>query len=252
MVVRTLIPPQPQDPLRPPFARPSSKGFTLVELLIVIVIIAVLSLLGISAATRVKESALVVTCASNMRNIGAAMTIYAAENGGSYPDTTHTQDMGKAWIYQLAPYLGNFDEMRLCPADPNRDLRFANKASSYILNSLVFVPPLDAFGEPDGEAHNRPDRLPEPARTILLFIASDRAGLYPGDDHTHSDQWRSWGQVLRDIAPDRHKRRESKDSTKGVANYLFADGHIETIPAHEIKTRIEKGENIAAIPGLSQ
>lgn len=226
-------------------------AFTLVELLVVVVVGAIIALIGITAATRVRESALTVNCASNMRNIGAAMQMYAGENGGIYPDTSHTEEQHKAWIYQLEAYLGNFDEMRLCPADPNRELRFANKASSYILNSLVFVPPLDAFGEPSGEAFNRPARLPEPSRTILLFIASDRAGLYPGDDHTHSDQWRSWGQVLRDIAPDRHKRRDSTNSTKGMANYLFADGHVESISADEIKTRIDKGENIAAIPGVA-
>lgn len=230
------------------FPRPGA--FTLVELLVVMVVVATVALIGITAATRVKEGARMMACASNMRNIGAAMQMYAGENGGVYPDTTHTEEQHKAWIYQLEEYLGNFDEMRLCPADPNRDLRLANKASSYILNSLVFVPPLDAFGEPSGDAFNRPARLPQPSRTILLFIASDRAGLYPGDDHTHSDQWRSWGQVIRDIAPDRHKRRDSTNSTKGMSNYLFADGHVESISADEIKSRIDKGDNIAAIPGI--
>ncbi len=239
------IPPRPSIPRLP-------SAFTLLELLVVMTVVITLTLLGLTAATRVKESARMVTCASNMRNIGAAMQVYAAENHGRYPDTTHTEAAQEAWIYQLEEYLGNFDEMRLCPADPNRDSRRDNKASSYILNSLVFVPPLDAFGEPTGEAYNNLLRLPEPSRTILLFIASDRAGLYPGDDHTHSEQWLSWGQVIRDIAPDRHKRRESTNSTKGVSNYLYADGHVESLSADEIKTRIDKGENIAAIPGVTR
>jgi prepilin-type N-terminal cleavage/methylation domain-containing protein/prepilin-type processing-associated H-X9-DG protein len=226
-------------------------GFTLVELLVVIAIIAVLTTFGLTAVRTMRESANMSVCASNLRNIGIALQMYADDNQGYYPDTTHTTTADKSWIYQLESYLGEFNETRICPADPKAKLRRENKASSYILNSMVFLPTLDAFGEPEGPARNKPALLPDPSATILVFIASDRAGLYPGDDHTHSDQWRGWSIVLRDIAPDRHKQRSSRNSTNGSSNYLYADGRVESIPANEVKAKIEKGINIAAIPGVA-
>ncbi len=229
-----------------------SEGFTLVELLVTITIIATLAGLSLVAVRSLRDGANQTKCASNLRNIGIAMQMHAQDNNGSYPDTTHTAENGQSWIYQLEQYLGTFEETRICPADPQANLRRANRSSSYLLNSLVFIPPLDAFGEPEGPAYNKPSRLPEPSRTILVFIASDRAGLHPGDDHTHSDQWHAWPQVLRDIAPDRHKNRPSSDSTQGSANYLYADGHVEAIHASEVKRKIQQGINIAEIPGVSR
>ncbi len=230
--------------------RNEPSGFTMVELLVVLVIAASLFALVSMLARKARESANMVVCASNMRQIGVAMQIYADDNYGVYPDTTHTADTGQSWIYQLEEYLVKFDEVRICPADPQAELRLRNKASSYILNSLIFVPPVDAFGETIGTPRNRVNLLPDPARTILVFTASDRAGLYPGDDHTHSDLWHSWNAVLRDIAPDRHFHRSSTRSTKGSANYLYADGHIESITANELQSKITSGKNIAAIPGV--
>lgn len=227
-------------------------GFSLVELLVVIAIVATLTTIAFTAARNFRDASKAAVCTSNLRNIGIAMQLHADDHQGRYPQTTHNQAAEKAWIYQLENYLGEFDEVRICPADPQAKLRLANQSSSYILNSLVFVPPLDAFGEPSGPARNQPALLPNPTATILVFIASDRAGLHPGDDHTHSDQWSSWPAVLRDIAPNRHHYRPSTSASRGSANYLYADGRVASIPAHEVKTKIQKGINISAIPGLAR
>ncbi|RYD33780.1 MAG: type II secretion system protein [Verrucomicrobiaceae bacterium] len=225
-------------------------GFTLVEILVVLSIIGSLTAVSFVAVRNVRETARMTSCASNMRQIGVAMQLHAGDNQGSYPDTTHSATADTAWIYQLETYLGKFDEIRICPADPNAETRLKNKASSYILNSSVFLPPLDAFGDPLGTARNKPSMLPDPSRTILVFIASDRVGLYPGDDHTHSDQWSAWPRVINDIAPDRHKQQTSTDSTKGYSNYLYADSSVRSYSANDIKEKIDKGNNIAAIPGV--
>lgn len=220
-----------------------TSGFTLVELLVVVAIVATLAVVSTLATKNVLSNAKIAACASNLRQIGLAMQMYADDNQGTYPDSSHTASQGKAWIYQLKDYLGKFDEIRICPADPKAALRRRNESSSYILNSSVFLPPVDVFGDPIGKAYNKPAWLPEPSKTILVFIASDRAGLYPGDDHTHSDQWSSWTRVTADISPDRHKKQSS--------NYLYADGTVKTINANEIKSEIEKGNNIATIPGIT-
>ncbi len=60
-------------------------GFTLVELLVVISIIALLISMLLPALAKARSLAVRMQCASNMRQIGIAMTEYADEYDGLYP-----------------------------------------------------------------------------------------------------------------------------------------------------------------------
>jgi prepilin-type processing-associated H-X9-DG protein len=214
---------------------------------VVLVLVGILSGLSYNAVhaglVRAKQAA----CASNLRQMGTAIMLYAAENNGRLPQTSHSGDKSKSWIYSLAAYLDDVDKVRICPADPFGKKRLAEQGTSYTLNSIVFNPSYDG----DGNIVTKFDsllRIPKPSRTLLAFVVSDQKfGI--GADHTHSEEWRNWVSVLVDITPDRFRPGQaSTDRTEGRSNYLYADGHVESMDARKFKTLIDQGINPAMPP----
>lgn len=217
----------------------SGGAFTLIELLVVIAIIAILAGLLLPSLGRAKAKGQQASCLSNLRQIGLGLRMYADDQEGLLPTTTHGGSTNASWIFQLAPYVGKVDRIRLCPADPKREQRLAAQASSYTQNEYLFVDLVDPFGGVL-ESYRRLDALPKPSQTMLTFEISDAAGVNTYNDHTHSRNWHlGWSSVTADIQPDRHG---------SSANYLFADGHVENIPAARLKQLIEATNNFAKPP----
>ena len=226
-------------------SRQKIQGFTLLELLTVVAIIAVLCSILIPALHGVRFSAQQASCASNMRQIGSALLLYAAANDNKLPETSHTAAFGQSWIYTLSEYLGDCDEVRICPADPKGDGRFDAGGTSYILNSFLFVPQIGPFGQPMGEPTNNLLLIENPTETPMAFIIADSQGIGDANDHTHSSRWSSWSAVVRDISPGRFGGGNSPMRALGSSNYLFADGHVEQLDAAIMKARIDSGDNFA-------
>src|SRR6188474_457213 len=82
-------------------------GFTLVELLVVIGIIAVLMGVLVPTLAGARRSANNLKCAANLRSLGAAAMLYVNENRGHIPSCRAAYVAGNyiSWYDQLAKYV---------------------------------------------------------------------------------------------------------------------------------------------------
>lgn len=237
-------------------------AFTLVELLVVIAIVGVLVALLLPAVQAARAAARSAECANNMRQIGLAMHQYADTHKGRFPLVAHDHKKSDSWIYSLAPHLESVDAIRLCPEDTSRHENLTDRITSYAMNGYLRDPDI---GPNDPEPGFFPNlyKLLETHRTIVLFEAGKRKMraeeadvLELNFDHVESPEWFSaynlkpprndpgtravWNAVKNDVAVDRHHR--------SLANYLYADGHVEGISADQIADWCDSGFNFAIPP----
>ncbi len=85
------------------------QGFTLIELLVVIAIIAILAAILFPVFQSVRENARAITCVSNLKQIGLAMTQYTQDADESFPRGQY-QDVNLVymdWQNAVYPYIKN-------------------------------------------------------------------------------------------------------------------------------------------------
>jgi len=91
-----------------------SGGFTLVELLVVILILGVLMAITVAIVTRVRSAAASTSCLSNLSQIAMAFQQYASSNKGRLPDPVASDS---SFEQALSQYVSGGAATFRCPAD---------------------------------------------------------------------------------------------------------------------------------------
>jgi prepilin-type N-terminal cleavage/methylation domain-containing protein/prepilin-type processing-associated H-X9-DG protein len=199
------------------------RGFTLIELLVVIAIIAVIASILFPAFAQAREKARQTVCASNLRQLGDAFTMYTQDYDETLPGVTggpQGEHILGGWVY--------FDVFPFGPFDVTRGSIY-----SYVKNKGVYVCPDDSDGQRNGLSYAMNDCMdnvpnpfegidsgrslaafPDASAILLLGEEGNAGGLFSANDTTN-DGGLAFGT---DTLTTRHQ---------GGSEVLFLDGHVK-------------------------
>lgn len=216
------------------------RGFTLIEVLVVVAIIALLIAILMPSLTAARRATRSAACLSNMRQLGVASHMYAHSwkgllvdyglaHGGSVDETT-------TWLNSLRREYGNKLVAR-CPEDQSpywtqpypgttQKRRVSYGVNEYLTGRL-----------PGYERYRRIEAIRR-ATTTILFCELTQSGAYAVSDHVHPVDWgfNPLQEAREQIEPELHS---------GKANYVFADSHAESL-RFERTFNVKKRERIGA------
>ena len=218
----------------PPFNH--NRGFTLVELLVVITIISLIMALMLPVLSSSREAGRRLVCLNNLHGIGHAFIIYATDFGGMVPRGNDV-----IWFQAFMPFVEqtetpkDFRDVKIyrCPSYPN-----PVQAVCYVDSSWGFRRRSDKVGFEvlDPTPFERVDR---PTQTI--YIADNEHGWWrdivtglndPVLDR--QDVWHPTHMSSSNSKDPTYGRRVAADRHHGGPNLMYFDGHANSIKNHEM------------------
>jgi prepilin-type N-terminal cleavage/methylation domain-containing protein/prepilin-type processing-associated H-X9-DG protein len=204
------------------------RGFTLVELLVVIGVLALLAGLLFPVLSEARHAARRSGCVSNLKQLGVAFALYASDYDEMLPEAGGSRESVAAWIdYDspdqrggIYPYVRQFSQsgasVYRCPSGQPDTSGYQSVSSTYAMNDYLRPwhgrYPADVPHEPLGLA-----QIEMPARTILLFEVTQHRQGYAnrnGSPYFHTVD-RETGRPVGVPQIYHH----------GGSNFLFCDGH---------------------------
>ncbi len=222
----------------------NSRAFTLIELLVVIAVIAILAALLLPALAAAKERGYRAVCASNLRQQGFALHIYAEDNGNLLPDlryspftTTPPTALG-LWPWDISTNFtdalianGGSQNIFYCPsyADFNCSNTWNYAATFRILGYVYMVPGegMNLGGKSEQpywrtNVIGTPGQPPADAAMVVDVVLYDQAS----SSYTHMPE----GGLVAQGINQRTTHLQPNGRTPAGANDLFEDGHVAWQP----------------------
>lgn len=231
-------------------ARRLARGFTVIEVLVVIAIIGVLLAILLPSLEVAREHANTVRCASNLSQIGLALSIYSNDNQGNFPRTIYQPD-GPLNVDTGAASADPF-----VPGGPSPN---DTSAPMFLLMRNQALPPA-LFADP---YNDEIEYSPEPANLAThsnftdwrKSLAYSYADPYPSTaaaaaGYRFSNNRNPTFPVMADMNPGTGPGQNSRNHERDGQNVLFADQHVE----YERTTRcgINNDENYVNRAGVVQ
>lgn len=218
-------------------------GFTLIEVLVVILIIAALAAIGFPMARMLRTKASVAKSVGNLGQMKSAIFLYTSDNNGSFPYAAAQKKEDGKWSFlgSWDGFLFNYIGFNTNPNHPSSGMpsneaigsafnlfKHDNDKSilsdakafrrSYAMPTASGAITVAVWSEADSRVPHNISTVPDPARTLLL---TENPG-YP--DNTVGRT--GYGGVNN---PAGQIAKQPELNGSGKFNYLFADGHIESL-----------------------